>query len=595
MGSLNPGGGALTYLWNFGDGATSTAANPIHTYTSSSVLSVQARLTVTNSAGLTSTSTVPIVVGSMPPVPTITAPVDGTTVMPGQTVTYQGSATDPDEGALPASALKWTVLLHHNTHVHTFVAGTGTSGSFVAEDHGPIGTFSYEIILEATDSSGLKSTTSVTIPVVADTTPPSAPTGLVASAPSWDRAQLSWSTSTDNAAVTAYRVERCQGVGCSTFAQVAQVTTTGYLDLGLAASTSYSYRVVAVDAAGNVSGYSSVASVSTPAAPPVPAGLVLGYSFDAGSGSSVADVSGNGNTGSVQGASWSAQGRYGGAMSFNGSSSLVQVPASASLGLSSAMTLSAWIDPAVSQSGWRTIMQRQADAYFLNASNSSGPLRPAGGGTFGGSSNYVGGPTASPVGSWTHVALTYDGSLLVLYVNGVQVASKPYRGRFRRRRVRCGSVGISRMGSTSSGLIDDVRVYNRALTQAEIQTDMATPLGGASSDTTSPSVPSNVAASAVSSSQVNLSWSASTDNVGVTGYRVERCQGAGCTTFAQVGTPTGTASAIRGCATTTLPLSGACGGCGGEPEWVLDGCDRDDAECRIRRRRRCRRMWRRRR
>ena len=73
-------------------------------------------------------------------------------------------------------------------------------------------------------------------------------------------------------------------------------------------------------------------------------------------------------------------GRYGGAMSFNGSSSVVQVSASASLGLSSAMTLSAWINPAASQSGWRTIMQRQADAYFLNASNSSGPLRPAGGG-----------------------------------------------------------------------------------------------------------------------------------------------------------------------------------------------------------------------
>ena len=55
---------------------------------------------------------------------------------------------------LPASALSWTVLLHHNTHVHTFVGGTGSQGSFVAENHGPIGTFSYEIILTATDSSG---------------------------------------------------------------------------------------------------------------------------------------------------------------------------------------------------------------------------------------------------------------------------------------------------------------------------------------------------------------------------------------------------------------------------------------------------------
>ena len=72
------------------------------------------------------------------------------------------------------------------------------------------------------------------------------------------------------------------------------------------------------------------------------------------------------------------------ALSFNGSTGRVSVPASASLGLSSAMTLMAWIEPTASQNGWRTIMQRQADAYFLNANNDSGPLRPSGGGTIGG-------------------------------------------------------------------------------------------------------------------------------------------------------------------------------------------------------------------
>ena len=112
-------------------------------------------------------------------------------------------------------------------------------------------------------------------------------------------------------------------------------------------------------------------------------------------------------------------------------------------------------------------------------------------------------------------------------------------------------IGGNQYGENFSGLIDDVRVYNRALTPAEIQTDMATPLGGASSDTTPPSVPLSVAASAVSSSQVNVSWSASTDNVGVTGYRVERCQGAGCTTFVQVGTPTGTSFSDTGLSAST--------------------------------------------
>ena len=150
----------------------------------------------------------------------------------------------------------------------------------------------------------------------------------------------------------------------------------------------------------------------------------------------------------------------------------------------------------------------------------------------------MGGPSASPVGSWTHVALTYDGSQLLLYVNGVQVASRAASGAIQSSTSPLW-IGGNQYGENFTGLIDDVRVYNRALTPAEIQTDMATPLGGASSDTTPPSVPSSVVASAVSSSQVNVSWTASTDNVGVTGYRVERCQGAGCTTFAQVGTPIG--------------------------------------------------------
>src|SRR5262249_35744605 len=56
-------------------------------------------------------------------------------------------------------------------------------------------------------------------------------------------------------------------------------------------------------------------------------------------------------------------------------------------------------------------------------------------------------------------------------------------------------------------------------------------------DTTAPTLPTSLVASAVSSNQINLSWTASTDNVGVTGYSVERCTGASCTDFAEVGTP----------------------------------------------------------
>jgi hypothetical protein len=64
------------------------------------------------------------------------------------------------------------------------------------------------------------------------------------------------------------------------------------------------------------------------------------------------------------------------------------------------------------------------------------------------------------------------------------------------------------------------------------------------SDTTPPSIPTNLSATAVSSSQINLSWSASTNNVAVTGYRVESCQRASCTNFIQIATPTGQATPI---------------------------------------------------
>ena len=99
----------------------------------------------------------------------------------------------------------------------------------------------------------------------ADSTPPTAPANLVANAVSAGQINLNWTSSTDNSGVTAYRVERCSGTGCTGFAQIASVSGTTYSNTGLTAGTTYSYRVRASDAATNASGYSNVASATATA------------------------------------------------------------------------------------------------------------------------------------------------------------------------------------------------------------------------------------------------------------------------------------------------------------------------------------------
>src|SRR5258708_39378662 len=94
---------------------------------------------------------------------------------------------------------------------------------------------------------------------------PTAPTGLTATVAGTSQINIAWTASTDNVAVTGYRVERCQGAGCTSFAQIATPTATNLNDTGLTTATSYSYRVRAADAAANLSAYSNVASATTSA------------------------------------------------------------------------------------------------------------------------------------------------------------------------------------------------------------------------------------------------------------------------------------------------------------------------------------------
>ncbi|HVG60370.1 MAG TPA: lamin tail domain-containing protein [Hyalangium sp.] len=127
-----------------------------------------------------------------------------------------------------------------------------------------------------------------------DTEPPTAPSGLVASAASSSEIDLSWSASTDNVGVTGYNVYR--SLNGSTFSLAGTSSTTGFADLGLSGSTPYWYQVTAVDGAGNESGASNTASATTSAPPATSLTLTApngGESWSGGSSRAITWTSSN--------------------------------------------------------------------------------------------------------------------------------------------------------------------------------------------------------------------------------------------------------------------------------------------------------------
>jgi glucose/arabinose dehydrogenase/PKD repeat protein len=154
--------GRLTYAWDFtNDGTTdSTAATTSFTYATAGTFT--ARLTVTDSLGATDSETVIISPGNQAPTAVIDTPATGTTWRVGDTISFTGHATDPQQGTLPASALSWQLRLQHcadanSCHTHVLQNWTGVaSGSFVAPDHEYP---SYlELALTATDQDNLSHT-----------------------------------------------------------------------------------------------------------------------------------------------------------------------------------------------------------------------------------------------------------------------------------------------------------------------------------------------------------------------------------------------------------------------------------------------------
>ncbi len=270
------------------------------------------------------------------------------------------------------------------------------------------------------------------------------------------------------------------------------------------------------------------------------AGLVAAYGLDEGSGTTVTDQSGNGNNGTIANATWVA-GKYGNALSFNGSNSWVTVADSNSLDLTTGMTVEAWVNPSALGAAYRTVVFKEQtgnEVFSLYGAQSGSGQVPTGEAFIGGYKN-ASGTSALALNSWTHLAESYDGSSLRLYVNGTLVATTAAPGALTVSNGALRIGGNNIWGEYFAGLIDEVRVYNRALSAAEIQTDMATPITPI--DTQPPTAPANLSATGALSS-ASLSWSASSDNVGVTRYDLYRSTTSGFTpsTANRIAQPSGT-------------------------------------------------------
>jgi len=190
--------------------------------------------------------------------------------------------------------------------------------------------------------------------------------------------------------------------------------------------------------------------------------LVGWWKFDEGSGSTAADSSGQSNDGVITGAVWVA-GKSGNALDFNDTGAeVVTIPDSSSLDLTTQLTFSAWVNMNTATS-YPMIMTKGVYQFALNAEtgNLSVVLDTVKTG-FGDDSN-----NPVPTSAWALVTATWDGETLIYYVNGVADGSYNVTGTMGQDN---SSVLIGRRSDAYyfDGLIDDVRIYNRALSAVEV-------------------------------------------------------------------------------------------------------------------------------
>ncbi|MDX1981647.1 MAG: LamG-like jellyroll fold domain-containing protein [Bryobacteraceae bacterium] len=244
------------------------------------------------------------------------------------------------------------------------------------------------------------------------------------------------------------------------------------------AAGSYQLSARAFDnlGAGAASAVATITVAGTPPPPPVTTGLIGRWKFDEGVGPFAFDSSGLNNTGRLLFCNW-APGLAGTSMKFYGDSiSHLRINSYSALNaINSTFTVAAWINRDFSQSGYIGVITRQRGSgtnnqFFLGLNNNRYSMRVT---TANGEREALG-PTA-PLGQWVHLAATYDGGTIRVYVDGVLVATRAQSGSILNESKPLIIAGNQNNTITDNadllfdGRVDDARIYNRAISASEVQ------------------------------------------------------------------------------------------------------------------------------
>jgi titin len=357
---------------------------------------------------------------------------------------------------------------------------TLAAGTTSATETGLAPATTYYFRLKATGSggdSGYSNTATATTASAPAPTVPAAPTGLTATATGATTVDLRWTdASTDE---TGFVLDRSTTSAFSTVvSRNLPAGTTATTDTGLAAATTYYYRVRAINGAGS-STPSNTASATTAAAPTttsyqatVVADAPVSYwRLGETSGTTAVDKqalnAGTYLNGAALGRpSLLATDAADGAVGLDGINDAVRIANSRSLQVTTAFSLEAWIKPSAipAAGGWASILSK-AESYSLQF---NGPLLEF---TViqNGTRQRLQAPSGTVVaGSTYHVVGTYDGATQRLYVNGAQVASRAFAGAATATTSPLAIGSWDGNGEFFSGVIDEVAVYNKVLTPAQV-------------------------------------------------------------------------------------------------------------------------------